>query len=362
MAAPGLCGPRRAPRPLRGGGPALAVAVVGLALGGLGGRSPPTAPLRASAVAVAAVPPPGPPRLTAAAVPAAVSAAASGNGPPQQSHREAPRPRRGGLQRPPSLFFRSAPSTSETTPVPSLAWLLESIGVAALTTAPGAHSTLFWHGVFLLLLGLWLLASALWFGDVEGGQRANSGRSTCSSSTVWCALATAASSQDHQGPQASLATSLSLADVGGPGSDAPLRMPSADVQRHLDAFSIDVPKVVRRYPSVAKYDVGRVERITSYLVGLKVDVKRVVETYPILLTGQVERYEAVVELLRANGVDVVKAVNRDPNVLRRRLDTLRHIMAAIAACGHSVADVVDRKPAMLRCSASDVAAMLQLNC
>eukprot|EP00667_Euglena_gracilis_P017079 EG_transcript_17931 len=138
-------------------------------------------------------------------------------------------------------------------------------------------------------------------------------------------------------------------------------MPSAEVQRHLDVFAIDVRKVVRLCPAVAKYNVERVERITSYLAGLKVDVRRVVEAYPRLLAGQVERYEAVVELLRANGVDVVNAINRCPSVLRRRLDPLRHTMAAIAACGHSVADVVDRRPAMLRCTPSDVAAMLQLH-
>eukprot|EP00667_Euglena_gracilis_P009891 EG_transcript_10058 len=138
-------------------------------------------------------------------------------------------------------------------------------------------------------------------------------------------------------------------------------MPSTDVQRHLDAFSIDVRKVVRRYPAVANYDVGRVECITSYLAGLKVDVRRVVKAYPTLLAGKVERYEAVVELLRANGVDVVKAVNCNPGVLKNRPDTLRHTMAAIAACGHSVADVVDRQPRILRSSTSDVAAMLQLH-
>eukprot|EP00667_Euglena_gracilis_P027391 EG_transcript_33770 len=128
-----------------------------------------------------------------------------------------------------------------------------------------------------------------------------------SSSLVWCVLATVPLPQDPAGSDTSPTTSSPLADVGGAEHDAPLCMPSAELQRHLtDGFAIDVRKVVRRYPYMAHYPVERVEHTTSYLAGLKVDVKRVVEAHPILLAGQVERYEAVVELLRANGVDVVK--------------------------------------------------------
>eukprot|EP00667_Euglena_gracilis_P024660 EG_transcript_28515 len=181
---------------------------------------------------------------------------------------------------------------SKTTPVPSLAWLLELVGVAAFASALGAQSALLWLGVILLLLGLWLLepllgAPALQLWGVWAGQWANSRRSSRSPTPVWCSLATAASPQDPAGPEHSPTASPPLVDIG-PDNDAPLRMPGADVQQHLDTFGIDARKVVRRCPAVAKYDVERVQHVSAYLAELKVDVKHAVETHPNLLAGQME--------------------------------------------------------------------------
>eukprot|EP00667_Euglena_gracilis_P013447 EG_transcript_13873 len=378
MSAPGLVGPRRARRPLGAYGAALAVtvAVVGLALGSLGWRMS-FAPLRV--VVAAAVPPPlsshqriATSSTTTATTTTTATAATIRDRPSRWPSSPCPRNALrpcGGMQ--PPFSIRPAPSAvqglgsdSEAAPVPGSAWLLEPVAIAILASAALVQLTPPCVAVVALAvacLGLWRLATlapCLWGMGVPD-QWDNSRHPTQSpSSLVWYVLATAASPQGPAGPEASLLPPPSFVDVGGAQYNAPL---SPELQQHLEGFAIDVRKVVRRCPHVAKYDVGRVELITSYLAGLEVDVRRVIDANSSLLCSQVERYEAVVELLRANGVDVLNAINRNPSVLHRRLDTLRHTMAAIAACGHSVADVVDRHPYLFRCSALDVAAMLQLH-
>eukprot|EP00667_Euglena_gracilis_P019182 EG_transcript_20525 len=137
-------------------------------------------------------------------------------------------------------------------------------------------------------------------------------------------------------------------------------MPSAEVQAHLDSYSIDISKVVQRYRPVASYDVQRVDQVTAYLAGLGIDVKRVVEALPNLLAGRVEAYVKVVQLLRDNRMDVVHLVNSNPNVLCRRVATLQRTIDAIAACGHCAADVAHRHPAIFRCTPADISSMLLL--
>eukprot|EP00667_Euglena_gracilis_P013187 EG_transcript_13593 len=138
------------------------------------------------------------------------------------------------------------------------------------------------------------------------------------------------------------------------------RVPSMAVQTHLEAYGINVQKLVQSYPPIASYDLERVQKVTSYLNDLQVDVKRVVEAYPRLLSGQVDTYNKVVELLRHNDVNVARAVNLHPAVLTRGLTAIQNTMDAISSCGHSVARVVNRCPSVLRSSKSNVSAALEL--
>eukprot|EP00667_Euglena_gracilis_P012608 EG_transcript_12949 len=139
-----------------------------------------------------------------------------------------------------------------------------------------------------------------------------------------------------------------------------VRVPSAAVLANLEQYSIDVPKVVQRYPPVASYGAERVERVTAYLAGLGLDVRRVVEGHPRVLAGQIEAYKAVVQLLAETGVEVTQTINRHPSVLTRRVVGLQHIIQVINSGGCRTADVVARCPSILRASAADLQSLMQL--
>eukprot|EP00667_Euglena_gracilis_P014095 EG_transcript_14580 len=139
----------------------------------------------------------------------------------------------------------------------------------------------------------------------------------------------------------------------------PHRVPSTALQAHLAVYGVNVPKVLRRNPAVASYDMERVERVTSYLAELGVDVKRVVDRYADILGGQVDIYEQKVQMLRDSRINVVRVINTNPAVLKKRIDTLQNTMDAISSSGHSVAAVVDRNPGILRCAVSSISSILQ---
>eukprot|EP00667_Euglena_gracilis_P010868 EG_transcript_11072 len=136
-------------------------------------------------------------------------------------------------------------------------------------------------------------------------------------------------------------------------------LPSAEVQAHLSLYTVDVPKLLQRYPPIGSYKLERVQRVTSFLDGLGVDVKCAVKKYYWVLTGKVEKYEAVVQLLKANKIDVARVVNRTPNILARRVASLQRTMDAITDSGHSVADIFHRHPEIHRTPASNISTTLQ---
>eukprot|EP00667_Euglena_gracilis_P014171 EG_transcript_14662 len=137
------------------------------------------------------------------------------------------------------------------------------------------------------------------------------------------------------------------------------RVPSPAVQAHLAVYGVNMSKVLRCYPSVASYDVERVEQMTSYLAGLGVDVKRVLDRNADILGGKVDKYEQKVQMLRDSGINVVRVINMNPGALKRRIAALQGIMDAISRSGHSVAAVVDRNPNVLRCAVSSLSSILQ---
>eukprot|EP00667_Euglena_gracilis_P015600 EG_transcript_16247 len=137
--------------------------------------------------------------------------------------------------------------------------------------------------------------------------------------------------------------------TGGPGGKPPLKgVPTTnEAAEYLSQYSVDVLRVITRYPPLKRYSRERLEAVVAHLEVLHVDVRRVVSNHPSLLAMDPRTLETKVQWMQSRGLDVARVVNVYPGVLKHRITALEAKMAVIATFGNA-AEIVNCRPGMLR--------------